>query len=223
MPDYKGVMVAFFVPRDEAEMLALDEGQAPERLHITLAYLGEVDQIENLDKLPAVLAQWAEAQDPVTGHIGGVGLFNKREEDGTQAFYASYDSPEIQPLRADLVDHLESHGYGLASEHGFTPHITLAYVSEDPPTTTVDPVEIGFTEVTLSIGDAQRSYILAGHAQEVIRQQGGKWFLYSKDGTRKLGGPYDERGEAEDREQQVKFFKHKDESEPVTVPEAAED
>lgn len=221
MPEYKGVMVAFFVPRDQAEVLALDEGQAPERLHITLAYLGEIDQIENIDKLPAVLAQWAEAQDPVKGSIGGVGLFNKREEDGTQAFYASYDSPEIQPLRADLVDHLAAHGYELASEHGFTPHITLAYVSEDPGVTEVEPMEIGFEEVTLSIGDARRGYILAGHAQEVIRQQKGKWFLWSKDGTRNLGGPYDTRGEAEEREGEIQFFKHQEESEPepATVPD----
>lgn len=43
---------------------------------------------------------------------------------------------------------------------------------------------------------------------EVIRQEDGKWFLYSKDGAKKLGGPYDSREEAEDREKEVEMFKH---------------
>jgi hypothetical protein len=43
----------------------------------------------------------------------------------------------------------------------------------------------------------------------VIKQQGGKWHLYGKDGSKHLGGPYDSREEAEDRERQVNYHKHK--------------
>ena len=35
------------------------------------------------------------------------------------------------------------------------------------------------------------------------------WYLYSKDGTKKLGGPYPTRKQALDREKQVQYFKNK--------------
>lgn len=43
----------------------------------------------------------------------------------------------------------------------------------------------------------------------MIKKIKNSWYLYSKDGTKKLGGPYVSRSEAERREQQVNFFKSK--------------
>lgn len=226
MPDYSGVMVAFFVPEEQAQKLALEGGQAPERLHVTLAYLGEVEEVEALDKLPAVVNQWADAQSPIEAKVGGVGVFNKREDNGIQAFYASVDSPAIQALRADLVGHLEAQGYKVKSEHGFTPHITLTYIPEggEMPMREIEPVELVFEQASLSVGDERHDYPLAGNAQEVIQQIDGQWFLYSKDGGRRLGGPYETRDQAEDREQQIQFFKHRPEADPEPdSPDAEQD
>lgn len=228
MPDhhYTGVMVAFFLRPDEANVLAVEGGVEPERLHLTLAYIGDTEELnlDNLDKLPAAVADWAEAQEPITGHVGGIGMFSKREDDGTQAFYASFDSPEIQAFRSDLVHHLGAHGFTVADDHGFTPHVTLAYVSDgQPPVSDVDPLELGFEEVSVCLGDERYDYSLAGHAQEVIRKEGDKWFLYSKDGSRRLGGPYDSREDAEDREKQVQYFKRKEEADPDPEPEPEPD
>ena len=44
----------------------------------------------------------------------------------------------------------------------------------------------------------------------MIVQKDNKWYLYSKDGKKKLGGPYKTKKEAEDREKQVIYFKNKD-------------
>jgi hypothetical protein len=41
----------------------------------------------------------------------------------------------------------------------------------------------------------------------VITQEKGKWHLYSKDGSKHLGGPYDSKEEAEERERQVNYHK----------------
>ena len=41
------------------------------------------------------------------------------------------------------------------------------------------------------------------------RKINGQWYLYSKDGTRKLGGPYKSESAVKLREQQVNYFKHK--------------
>ena len=57
-------------------------------------------------------------------------------------------------------------------------------------------------------------------AEETIKQEDGKWFLYSKDGKEKLGGPYDSEDEAIKREKQVLAFKDKEkENTPVTEAE----
>lgn len=43
---------------------------------------------------------------------------------------------------------------------------------------------------------------------EVIRKEGGKWVIYSKDGSKKLG-EYDSEEAAKKRIQQIEYFKHK--------------
>lgn len=47
--------------------------------------------------------------------------------------------------------------------------------------------------------------------QEMIRQEGDKWILYSKDGERKLG-EFATEEEAKEREREVEFFKNKKEN-----------
>ncbi len=42
----------------------------------------------------------------------------------------------------------------------------------------------------------------------MIRKTRAGYVLYSKDGSRRLGGPYRTREEALRRERQVQFFKH---------------
>jgi len=42
-----------------------------------------------------------------------------------------------------------------------------------------------------------------------IRNRSGKYYLYSKDGKKKLGGPYNTKAEAYKRERQVQYFKFK--------------
>ncbi len=42
----------------------------------------------------------------------------------------------------------------------------------------------------------------------MIRKTAKGYVLYSRDGSRKLGGPYRTREEALKRERQVQFFKH---------------
>ncbi len=42
----------------------------------------------------------------------------------------------------------------------------------------------------------------------MIKKTAKGYVLYSKDGSRNLGGPYRTRAEALKRERQVQFFKH---------------
>lgn len=43
----------------------------------------------------------------------------------------------------------------------------------------------------------------------MIHKKDGKYYLYSKDGDKKLGGPYETKEAAKEREQEVNYFKHK--------------
>lgn len=43
----------------------------------------------------------------------------------------------------------------------------------------------------------------------MIKRKGGKYYLYSKDGRKRLGGPYTTRAAAEKREREVQYFKHR--------------
>lgn len=44
--------------------------------------------------------------------------------------------------------------------------------------------------------------------KEVVRERGGKWFVFSKAG-KQLAGPFDTRAEAVTRLGQIEFFKNK--------------
>jgi hypothetical protein len=52
----------------------------------------------------------------------------------------------------------------------------------------------------------------------MIRQEGDKWVLYSKDGSKKLG-EFDSKKEAEDREAEIERIKHSKENESMDVVE----
>lgn len=43
----------------------------------------------------------------------------------------------------------------------------------------------------------------------MITKRKDGWHLYSKDGKKHLGGPYSKREDAEKREREVAYFKHR--------------
>lgn len=57
----------------------------------------------------------------------------------------------------------------------------------------MDPIYESYIEATLT---------------EIIRKEGDKWVIYSKDGSKKLG-EYDSEEAAKKRIQQIEYFKHK--------------
>ncbi|MFI0967006.1 2'-5' RNA ligase family protein [Streptomyces sp. NPDC021080] len=122
-----GVMVALVPPREIAEQLAMKDGQPADDLHVTLAYLGKAADYtpEQLKILPQVVSSWALRQKPFGVRIGGTGKFANKDE---HVLYASIDFPRHSEVHTDLARYLRGHGYELPSEHGWTPHMTLAYV-----------------------------------------------------------------------------------------------
>jgi hypothetical protein len=129
-----GVMIGLWLDQATAQLLAVPAGEAPEQMHITLCYLGDLTALDPLvvARAKVVAEMFAGYSGPLTGRISGYGRF-QNGDDGMDVFYASVDMPGLEDLQDDLSDALEQAGIGYSAAHGFQPHITLAYLSPDAP------------------------------------------------------------------------------------------
>lgn len=122
------------IPAPVADELAIPGGEAPEDLHITLAYVGrqdelpaDVDPIEVRSSLTNALAE----QAPLRARISGVGRFlASTTSEGRDVVYASVDAPGLVYLRQLVAQALRAVGLPPRTDHDFDPHITLAYQDE---------------------------------------------------------------------------------------------
>jgi 2'-5' RNA ligase len=165
-------MVAFFLPAEVARELyletddTLDELAEPmEDLHLTLVYLGSTaEQAAQQQPIRQALRQVCRELAPLEGTIGGIGRFTG-DPSGITPVYASFDSPALPAFREAIVGALQEAGVSLPEEHGFTPHITLAYIRADWPMPDLRFEGLGpvrFESFTLAWGGKRLSYPLLG-------------------------------------------------------------
>lgn len=190
-PDYSGsAMVALYPPRAVAERFALDGGMPVEKMHLTLVYLGEAKNVDREAALKAVKAL-AQRTAPVI-HLGGLGRFTD-VEDNTDVIVALADSPDLEQLRRDAIDG----GLKSASEHGFTGHMSLMYVSADDPfpVQRLEHVHSEFPVVSLVHGKERTDFLFQApdDAMEVIRTYARTAYA---QGWAASGGPMTDRVKA---------------------------
>lgn len=170
-PAHTGVMVALYPDVGAAKAIAAQQGvtEPVDELHLTLAFLGDSSETAlatNKDKLIAAVKQWAvEKGQALKGTINGLGRFFHAEDDQTNAVFVSPDVPGLPELRQSLCDWIKQSGFDYAQNHGFTPHITVAYVPLDAPTPTIRiETPVTFSQVTLAWGDERYDYPLGQRA-----------------------------------------------------------
>lgn len=134
-----GVMVAFYAPADVAQELADANRTPPSDMHVTLAYLGKAGEVPDAGKLADVVEAFAADARPVDGVVSGTGRFTAGDPAEGDPFYASVDAPDLPGMRQRLITALTDAGFTPKSDHGFTPHMTLAYLPKDAPTPTDTP------------------------------------------------------------------------------------
>jgi 2'-5' RNA ligase len=158
--EHTGIMVALIIPPGEAVDLALDgpDAEPAEDLHITLAYLGDVATVEDPNRFTTtvleVIHDIAVKYDLIEGQIGGYGRFYGADKDPVVLLY---DAPELPEIRQAIVEGLAMQGLPVAKDHGFTPHITLAYIpdGQDTPLNRSEPRPLAFDTITFCFGDAR--------------------------------------------------------------------
>jgi len=153
-----GLLVALWLDTETASTLAVPGGESPDALHITLAYCGDVAELGELAVARAIAAVEREVgwRSALTGKIGGYGRFLASDtSDGKDVAVALPDIPGLTELRQAVVQALHDAGCPPASTHGYTPHITLAYIdpgAADPEGS--DPNgPLSFGAVTIMAGD----------------------------------------------------------------------
>ncbi len=121
-------------------------------LHLTLAFLGDT---KNVNIVPVIksMMEMTDYRSPISGKVEGLARFISGGEQ--DAFALTFDSPEMPTLYSDLKNQLNWKDVKTPSEHGFIPHITLAYIGkdEDLPAGTFEPFDLTINGISLVNGD----------------------------------------------------------------------
>jgi 2'-5' RNA ligase len=163
MEEHDGVMIAFYPSPEMALALHTALGGnadmvEPAEMHLTLVYLGNVPDLEaqgiTAEKVLGVLRDLSGVLNPVAGQISGVGRFTNTHLPGLDALVLLVDSPQLPDFRMVLTNELSAQGIPYAQNHGFTPHITLMYISPEQSADFRPPVaDIAFDKLTLAWGN----------------------------------------------------------------------
>jgi 2'-5' RNA ligase len=177
--EHKGFLVAVWLDAALAGQLAQEGYESPEGLHITLCYCGDVAEMDDVTVAKAVAAvgRVAAETEPMTGQIAGVGRFNATVgSEGQDVIYASVDVPGLEVFRQELVEALVHAGCGPKKTHGYTPHITLAYVPEGAvsPIERVPTLPMRISAVSIALGDL-RAEIRLGGADTQVEYRFAEW------------------------------------------------
>lgn len=183
--DGPGVMLALWTPRELASKIAHPGGTDPNEMHCTLGYYGKVGKEvkpEHIETVTKCVAMCAKGYQPVKAHVGGVGRFNSSPSSGGKdVLVAHVDSPGLHDLRDHLIEHVQKcadiQGAATATAptptgmtplrtHGYTPHMTMAYIdpAEPMPVHKLDRHEFTFTHLVLAVGDTKHVFPLGEQA-----------------------------------------------------------
>lgn len=150
-----GVMVAVYPNPEAADQIAAavagtDAVVERDDLHVTLAYLGTTDTLDlTAEEIEGIVTDAVEGLAALEGEVGGIGVFPD-SGDGAPT-WVPVDVPGLSMLREQVVEAL---GEVVATDHGFTPHMTIGYnLGLVEP---VDPIPVRFSDVRVVYGQQDR-------------------------------------------------------------------
>lgn len=164
---HDGTFVGLKIPPDVALDLALPGGEPADDLHVTLFYGKGLDDEKNA--AVAHIAHEVSRMLPVFVKFGGVGRFSVSDaSDGKDVMYASVDSPGLTMFRHFIAQKLLEHGIDPDRTHGYTPHVTLAYVDPESPSPVdrLEPVTCELSDLVVNI-DGRPNPLVGGKGDDI--------------------------------------------------------
>lgn len=177
-------MAALMLSPQDAAALALEpnmeqaaqgvEIQQPQDLHITLAYFPMILD-DQQDALIQAVASAARCFGPITTGVEGAAQFIPNADEKTP-YVLLCDPTCLDSVRGYISDEACC-ATTVGQDHGFIPHITLAYV---PPGISVDmpipqPAQLSFSTLSLVMGDGVRhDFPLTGGGSSSMYAMRGK-------------------------------------------------
>ncbi|MEU8378695.1 2'-5' RNA ligase family protein [Streptosporangium sp. NPDC048865] len=156
-------VIVLTLPAEVAGAVAIEGGVPVEELHVTLAYLGKGLTAEQLAAAEGAARAAAGSVGPLAGMVGGLGVFPDYG-DGVPV-WAPVDVPGLEVLRQRVVDALQAAGAPVVLSHGYTPHITRAYLTEgDPLPEPLAAIPVQFHDLEFVVGGEGTPIPLSGAA-----------------------------------------------------------
>lgn len=103
----------------------------PAGMHLTLAFLGELDDAQ-LSEATAAAVEAARQSHPFTLRLGATGTFGGQRSPRVLWVGVGGDVPQLVALQRELAEALESRGFP-HEERPFSPHLTLARIKGPLP------------------------------------------------------------------------------------------
>lgn len=203
---HSGVMISFDLLPAAAGQLSLyddatdslPEGAVPpDQLHVTLAYLGKVEDLAGQrDALVTAVHAFAAAHSPISGTVNGGGSFARNEETGLVASWAYFDSAPLPAFRQALVEAIQQAGVPYAPTYGFIPHITLAYTApENKPAISPPTLDLTFDALNIHWGDEVMSFPFTGEAAKATNWAARRGETITGNLARGEGGQFTSAGD----------------------------
>jgi 2'-5' RNA ligase len=166
-------MVALYPSPTVAQALAVPGGEAADEIHLTLAFLGDLqeDQMHRVINAVQKVARYADLNG-VVGKIAGPGTFLADQQ--KPVHYASVDAPALPALRSSIMGRLKSEGVGPREDHGFTPHMTLRYGGAPVK---VEPQTVRFEDLRVVQGNRVVASAPLRPRDEARLAEGGAFWL----------------------------------------------
>lgn len=128
---HTGAMVALVPSQEDLERLAVEGGEPLEELHLTLAYLGEADQIS--EELQAQIIQTCMKYftSPVHTEAFSINVFNPHTDLTETAVVLGIRGEDLVEPRGNIMSAVRGAYAGMPENHNpWIPHVTLKYTSD---------------------------------------------------------------------------------------------
>lgn len=195
--DMEGAMIAVFIPKDVASKIKVRGGEDVENMHVTLAYFTDkAADRDDWDEVKKICETIANQTAPLSGKIGGVGLF---QNDDGDVLWASPSVPGLAELRQKVVEACEDAGFTVSDEHGWVPHITLKYKHRGKLPKLDSDLGLDISELSFAQGEIKDHFKLDGEFVKETSWEMSEWkwpgtHRFVTDGKEILTEPED-RGE----------------------------